>query len=56
MSTAILFTHGIQGSPAQFIFLTERLPVPQPTCGHNWFSAEGKERIADTLNATPKTI
>ena len=30
MSTAILFTHGIQGSPAQFRFLTERLPEPLP--------------------------
>lgn len=27
-----------------------------PGCGHNWFSAEGKERIADTLNATPNII
>ena len=56
MSTAILFTHGIQGSPAQFRFLTERLPGPLPACGHNWFSAEGKERIADILNATPNII
>ena len=26
MKTGILFVHGIQGSPAQFRFLTERLP------------------------------
>ena len=25
-------------------------PEILPGCGHNWFSAEGKERIADSLN------
>ena len=31
-------------------------PEILPGYGHNWFSAEGKERIADTLNATPNII
>ena len=25
-------------------------PEILPGCGHNWFTAEGKERIADVLN------
>ncbi len=34
-------------------FVRERFTVESeilPGCGHNWFSAEGKERIADSLN------
>ena len=41
------------------MFARERFgtgPEILPGCGHHWFSVEGKERIADTLNATPKII
>ncbi len=41
MVSGILFVHGIQGSPAQLRFLTERLPP----CGHHRLSAEGKAHL-----------
>ena len=42
LETAYLFAHGIQGSPAQFIFLTERLPVPLPAAGIIGFPQRGR--------------
>ena len=42
MKTGILFVHGIQGSPAQFIFLTGRLPVPLTAAGIIDFAGRGR--------------
>lgn len=41
-------------SPRSARFARERFgaePVILPSCGHHWFSAEGKERVTDALNA-----
>ena len=44
----------VEKDPALQPILRERFgaePELLPGCGHNWFSAEGKERIACTVNS-----